>query len=89
MIQRTNLVRSVVIIQQLKNKNIQDGNTSVSFQLNSEKRPLILAQDLLQIYETHTVVLRFTKRQDLNRKELKPILFIMRALQVCHIVMNS
>ncbi|AAO05094.1 type VI secretion protein [Staphylococcus epidermidis] len=54
-----------------KTKNIQDGNTSVSFQLNSEKRPLILAQDLLQIYETHTVVLRFTKRQDLNRKRVK------------------
>lgn len=54
-----------------KTKNIQDGNTSVSFQLNSEKRPLILAQDLLQIYETHTVVLRSTKRQDLNRKRVK------------------
>lgn len=54
-----------------KAKNIQDGNTNVSFQLNSEKRPLILPQDLLQIYETHTVVLRFTKRQDLKRKRIK------------------
>lgn len=54
-----------------KTKNIQDGNTNVSFQLNSEKRPLIMPQDLLQIYETHTVVLRFTKRQDLKRRRVK------------------
>ncbi|MFK3433894.1 type IV secretory system conjugative DNA transfer family protein [Staphylococcus aureus] len=54
-----------------KTKNIQDGNTNISFQLNSEKRALIMPQDLLQIYETHTVVLRFTKRQDLKRQRVK------------------
>ena len=54
-----------------KSKSIQDGNTNVSFQLNSEKRPLILAQDLLRIHESHTVVLRFTKRQDLHHNRVK------------------
>ncbi|EGQ4108038.1 VirD4-like conjugal transfer protein, CD1115 family [Staphylococcus pseudintermedius] len=54
-----------------KAKNIQDGNTNVSYNLTSQKQALILPQDLLQIHESHTVVLRFTKRQDLKRNRIK------------------
>ncbi|ELK4631179.1 type IV secretory system conjugative DNA transfer family protein [Staphylococcus pseudintermedius] len=54
-----------------KAKNIQDGNTNVSYHLTSQKQALILPQDLLQIHESHTVVLRFTKRQDLKRNRIK------------------
>ncbi|GAB0276388.1 VirD4-like conjugal transfer protein, CD1115 family [Staphylococcus pseudintermedius] len=54
-----------------KAKNIQDGNTNVSYHLTAQKQALILPQDLLQIHELHTVVLRFTKRQDLKRNRIK------------------
>lgn len=54
-----------------KAKNIQDGNTNVSYHLTAQKQALILPQDLLQIHESHTVVLRFTKRQDLKRNRIK------------------
>ncbi|MGS3975447.1 VirD4-like conjugal transfer protein, CD1115 family [Staphylococcus pseudintermedius] len=54
-----------------KAKDIQDGNTNVSYNLTSQKQALILPQDLLQIHESHTVVLRFTKRQDLKRNRIK------------------
>lgn len=54
-----------------KQKNISDDSTKVSHTYSSEKQELILPQDLLMIHETHTVVIRSTKRQNLKRERIR------------------